>query len=40
MLPPDGESDRFLIAKETKLVAYRRGKFGFCYFPAIILETV
>lgn len=32
MLPPDGESDRFLIAKDLKLVGHRRGKFVFCYF--------
>lgn len=31
MLPPDGESDRSLIAKDLKLVGYRRGKFVFCY---------
>lgn len=31
MLPPDGESDRFLIAKDLKLVGYRREKFVFCY---------
>jgi hypothetical protein len=31
MLPPDGESDRFLTTKDLKLVGYRRGKFVFCY---------
>jgi len=31
MLPPDEESDRFLIAKDLKLVGYRRDKFVFCY---------
>lgn len=35
MLPPDGESDRFLIAKDLKLVGYRRGKFVFCYVVGI-----
>lgn len=35
MLPADRESDRFLIAKETKLVGYRRGKFVFCYVLGI-----
>jgi hypothetical protein len=33
MLPPDGQSDRFLATKETKLVGDRRGKFVFCYVP-------
>lgn len=32
MLPPDGQSDRFLIAKETKLVGFWRSKNEFCYF--------
>lgn len=31
MLSPGGESDRFLIAKETKLVGQRSEKFVFCY---------
>jgi hypothetical protein len=31
MLPPGGQSDRFLITKETKLVGNRRGKFTICY---------
>ena len=31
MLPPDGESDRFLATKDLKLVGYRRGIFVFCY---------
>jgi hypothetical protein len=31
MLPPDGESERFLTTKDLKLVGHRRGKFVFCY---------
>ena len=31
MLSPDGQRDRFLIAKETKLVGHRSGKIMFCY---------
>lgn len=30
MLPPGGESDHFLIAKETKLLGGRRRKVGIC----------
>lgn len=36
MLPRGAESDRFLIAKDTKLVGRRSGKFVICYvLPAI-----
>lgn len=31
MLPPDGESDRFLITKETKLLPLINTKFNFSY---------
>lgn len=31
MLPPDGQSDRFLTAKVLKLVGCRREKYVFCY---------
>ena len=31
MLPPDGQSDRFLKTKEMKLVGCRSGKFVFPY---------
>lgn len=31
MLSPEGQSDRFLIIKETKLVGQRSGKFIFSY---------
>lgn len=36
MLPPDGQSDRFLIAKETKCIGQRSGKFEFCYVFEIV----
>jgi hypothetical protein len=34
MLPPDGQSDRFLATKVLKLVGCRREKYVFCYVPA------
>jgi len=37
MLPTDGESDRFLAAKDLKLVGQRHGKFVFCYVVRILL---
>lgn len=36
MLPPDGQSDRFLIAKETKLVGLWRRKNEFCYLVDLV----
>lgn len=35
MLPPDGESDRFMTAKVLNLVGCRREKYVFCYVPVI-----
>lgn len=35
MLPPEGESDRFLTTMDLKLVGYRRGIFVFCYVVGI-----
>jgi len=36
MLSPDGESDRFLIAKDLKLVEQRSRKVVFCYSHVLI----
>ena len=36
MLPTGGESDRFLIAKETKLLGGRSAKFMFCYELSVL----
>jgi hypothetical protein len=35
MLSPDGQSDRFLIAKDFKRAGGRRDKFVFCYVVGI-----
>lgn len=36
MLPCDGQSDRFLIAKDFKRAGHRHGKVVFCYFVGLV----